>query len=341
MTLRKVIIHQIPKVAGNPPADALFSNTCNDHEHENSTELYEKLKEGLKVSNPIYGSFAVPSDQLGQRNFPSELGTYLASPQSHASFVDFTKRVVASLHTKLLNIPAYAGGYFLFTESESNQQNYVSVFLIRKSAQFDFAEIQDRFDIKKLNMPDVRHLAMGARICTTEYFEKLTANCIYLFTRQRDHSQYFWDWLDVLEHKDSIEYSNNFVQLINRMPAVVDRDSGQERSATETKALVANYLADRQGMLNTRSLSEYLFDDADVISGIIDEFDIKISSTFKFHPRVQRDLRQVTLAAEGVNVRFPRGFLDNNRVRKLDGNLGVIIESRELAEALTDEIERL
>lgn len=334
MTLERIIVHELRKNAGTQITNLIVSNNLLPIDTQ-STELIDTLLKSYSGDKILYAEF----DNSPGRYFPERFSTYCNSERNDSDYIQFTIDSIGNLDTVIRNKVLAKGGYLVFAEYILNGVTFNTIFLIRDTEGKVLERTENSFEIKNIEYLDTSHLAMACRI---NEFKKARGEQNYLsFTRlkQINLSDYFTDWICVLQLESSTEFTNALYRIINDLPFPINPDTSQNFSIDEVRNMVyENARNNVQRNINIHTLSEQIYGDANIISNYAEANQISIDTEFRYDAKALRRFVQINVIKDGINLKFSRGDSET-KVRLSEENPNqVIIESQEFANALREQL---
>ena len=261
------------------------------------------------------------------------------SEKEESHFVNFSKVALENLKQQIQNNAPAKGGYFVFTEHLYNENEYICVYLVRNTTRFSFAKENNSYAVAELISANVENLEMACRINLTRYLDESTSKCLYLYSRRRDLSNYFYDWLVVKEKENSQEYTEKLYQIVNTINPPTD-ETGLQYSRDDFLKMTCNHIKDLPNKIVVLSdLSNHFYKDANFISDFAEEKNIEISSEFKPHHPTLKKFEQIYVkGGGGIQLRFSRSAYNDKVILSEEDRNRVIIEDADLARAIRQEI---
>lgn len=334
MTLQRIIVHELRKNAGTQITNLIVSNNLLPIDNQ-STDLIDTLLKSYQGDKILYAEF----DNSPGRYFPERFTTYCNSERNDLDYIQFTIDTIGNLDTIIRNKVLAKGGYLVFAEYLANGTTFNTIFLIRDTEGKVLERTENSFEIKNIEYLDTNHLAMACRI---NEFKKVQGEPNYLsFTRlkQLNVSDYFTDWICVLQLESSTEFTNSLYQIINNLPFPINPETNEGFNIDEVRNMVfENARNNVQRNINIHNLSEQIYGDPNVISNYAEVNQISIDTEFRYDAKALRKFVQINIVKDGINLKFSRGDSDTKvRLSEEEPNI-VIIESEQFARALREQL---
>ncbi|MCA6477862.1 MAG: nucleoid-associated protein [Chitinophagaceae bacterium] len=334
MTLQRIIVHELRKNSGTQSTNLNVSNNLLPVDNQ-AIELIDTLLKSYSGDKILYAEF----DNNPGRYFPERFTNYCNSHRSDEDYIQFTIDLIGNLETIIKNKVLAKGGYLVFAEYVANGITFNAIFLIRDTEGKVIDKTTNSFEIKKVEYLDTNHLAMACKINESK---KAAGEQNYLsFTKlkQLNLSDYFTDWICVLQLESSTEFTNSLYRIINNLPFPINPETNRNLSIDEVRNMVyANATSNVQRNINIKILSEQIYGDENVIPNYAEDNQISIDTEFRYDAKVLRKFIQINVIKDGINLKFSRGDSETKvRLSDEDPNL-VIIESEQFANALREQL---
>jgi len=334
MELTKIIIHEILKDSGENETEVKLSNELISN-NENSTNLISTLLNSYKSDKILYAVF----DESEGKYFPERYKTYRESNRTNANFISLTRALIHNLNPIIRATTLAKGGYFIFSEYISNGTTFIAIFLIRDTEGRILEKTENSYNIQKIEYLDTNNLAMACRINEL----KLQNNDINYLTftqlKQKSISDYFLDWISVMQLESSREYTKTLYDIVNQIDPPIDIDTNNPLPIEIFRDKIFSYVSSNTNkVVNLRDIGIHFYNNPNKITDFVSENEIIIDTEFRFNQRQLKKFISVTVNKDGINLKFSRGAL-NDKVRFSRENEDVIIiESRTFATALRNEL---
>lgn len=334
MELNRIIIHELRKTSGSQETELILSDELVAID-ENSVGLVDALNRSYNTDRVLYAVF----DRAEGKYFPEKFDEYHRSNRNDHAFTRFTKRVIGNLETLIRPVTLATGGYFVFTEYNSNGNSFLAVFLIRDTEGKTLSKTENSFSIDSIEYVDTSNLAMACRINYSKY-EIDEENYLSLTQlRQQEISEYFKNWISIEQIESSSEYTRQLYDIISQIERPINPDTDAEYELEKFRNLVYNYASSSPNRtINLRDLSGHFYNDPNKIQDYALENDIPMDTEFRYNSRELKRFIKLEVNRDGINFKISRGvFEDKVRFDNDDESL-VIIESISFANALRNEI---
>jgi nucleoid-associated protein len=335
MEIKKVIIHELIKESGLNETKLVLSDDLIQND-ENLTGLITALNKSYNSDRILYAVF----DDSEGKYFPEKFKEYMHSKRENPDFITFTRSTIGNLENFIKPINLATGGYFVFAEFESNNSNFIGVFLIRDIEGKTISRTKNNFSIRSVEYVDTSHLAMACRINEDKLNASLPNYLSLTQVRQQEISEYFKNWISIKQLETSKEFTSQLYNIISQIERPINPDTSSEFEIEVFRNSVYNYIISSPNKtINICELSQYFYDDPLRITKYANENDITIDTEFRYNGRELKKFIKVEVNRDGINLRFSRGVL-NEKIRLSDQNEDlVIIESKAFASALRKELE--
>ena len=111
--------------------------------------------------------------------------------------------------------------------------------------------------------------------------------------RQQDVSDYFTDWISILQLESSTEYTNQLYSIINSLPLPHNNETNERYSIDEVRNMVyENARNNATQTINLRTLSQQIYGSENTIIVYFEENNISIDSEFRFDKRALKKFKR-------------------------------------------------
>ncbi|PKD17656.1 hypothetical protein APR41_05460 [Salegentibacter salinarum] len=334
MQLNKIIIHELAKESGSNETDLQRSKELVDID-ENSMGLIDALNKSYNRDKVLYAIF---DDEEG-KHFPEKFEEYVATDQNDEQFIALTRNLIGNLEGFIKPVNLATGGYFVFADYESIDNNYIGIFLIRDTEGKTLSKTANSFSINSIEYVDTGNLAMACRINLDRYTEDEDHYLSLTQLRQQEISEYFKNWISIKQLESSSEYTKQLYNIITQIERPINPETDEEYEIENFRNLVFNYVSSNPNkIVNLRDLSQHFYDDPDTINDYANENNIIIDTEFRYNTRQLKRFVKLEVNRDGISFKISRGtFEDKVRFSDDDQSL-VIIESNSFANALRNEL---
>lgn len=333
--LNKIIIHEIQKDQGANEIDEFLSQESLDFSKATSF-VAETLNRSFTKNNIYKGEFLPSSPQTVFRNY---FETYMAEERTDADFCHFTRQVVHDLTVRLEDVTQAKGGYLVCTEYYTNDQTFLSIFLVRDTDRvlFNRNAATHSFSVQMTENVDTDKLAMACRINLPNYQQNPQGYLQFIRNHQAEVSQYFINWINAAQSTSSRDHTMNFVKLIEQVGTGFDEDGQQYKDPDEFHKDLSNYIKNTPGrLINLDDISQRFYQAEEFLQNFVDEHDINIDTEFTAHSTSLRRLNRFDFKYSSLQLKFSHGDWERETVRIIDDQ--VIINSTDLAQKIQQEM---
>lgn len=333
--LNKIIIHEIQKYQGSNDVEEFLSEETLAIDNATSF-VAETLNKSFTKNNIYRGEFLPASPE---RVFRSRFISYINYENNDETFIDFTKRVVHNLTTRLEGVTQAKGGYLVCAEYKSNDQTFLSIFLVRDTDRvlFNRDAANHTFSVEMTENVDTDKLAMACRVNVPSYRLNSQNYLQYIRNHQAEVSQYFIDWINAAESASSRDHTRSFVRLIEQVGTGYDADGNPYEDPDEFHKDLSNFIKNTPGrIVNLKDISERFYQKEDLLQDYVDENDISIDTEFTAHNSTLRRLNRLDFKYSSLQLKFSHGDWDRDTVRIIDNQ--IVINSADLAQKIQQEM---
>ena len=336
MELQKIIIHEIRKESGTNETQMILSDELTENDL-NSSALVLALLNSYKTERKVL--YAIFNDANGIY-FPERFKNYQASARNDNDFIEFTRNAITNLNPIIKAKTLARGGYFLFVDYKNDNSDFLAIFLIRDTEGKILKRTDHSFSIQTIEYLDTNNLAMACKIDENRIRNNQPNYLSFTQLKQKDVAEYFLDWISIQQPESSIEYTNLLYDLLNIVDPPVDKESKAPYSIEEFRNNVYSYVTSNPNkIVNLHDLGIHFYNDPYKFIDAANDNDISIDTEFKYNKRQLRKFIRIEINKDGINMKFSRGVVYNNKIRLSEENRNiVIIESESFAKALRDEI---
>jgi nucleoid-associated protein len=336
LTINKVVIHELQKEARVNEAFTFLSN--NVLEISGNVELLlTRLDESYAKDVINYGVF----DSSDGRVFPAQFATYIRGERTDSDFLTFSKTTLNNLRDQMRNVNLAKGGFFIFAQYMSQGITYTGIYLIRDTEGVLFKRVDEThsFEVNRVKYMNTEKLAMGCRVNHNKFIAADGNYLSLIKNRQTDISEYFYNWISVLQPESSTEFTNTLYSIVNGIDLPVNSESGQPYSIDDFRRLVVDYVRSRPAKdVNLLEMGAHFYGDNQKIVNYAVANNLTIDHEFRVDTRVLRKFMSIAVNADGINLKFTRGELDRKVRLSIDNPNLVLIDSPRFANALRQEI---
>ncbi|WP_158860983.1 nucleoid-associated protein [Lunatibacter salilacus] len=324
MNIHRIIVHEVQKEPNRKDTKLVLSDQLILLSAE-SKRLVTELSKSYTSDKITYGIFNLEPSSY----FPDRFNQYNSIlSYEDETFIDLTRDQISGIKTFISQKNFAKGGYFLFTEYESNGTEFYAIFLLRDTAGNTLRRVGSTFEVNSVEYLDTNHLAMAFRL-NVPNFNKKEGNYISFTNRkQPDVSEYFTDWVCATKLESSTDFTKKLYDIINEIPLPKNPKTGKEYSIDEVRNMVYDHAkSNGQKNINLKSLSEHIYGDEGIIQDFATNNDIEIDTEFRFDRNVLKKFIQLSISVDGIRLNFSRNDLGTKVRRSEDNPNAIIIES--------------
>lgn len=329
MIIKNAIIHNIKKeIRGIAEID--YSATSLDLTDKKSqsllNELYSFFSKSIK-----YGIFSSDNHTI----FHDKFDEYLLDVS--IDFIDFTKKTLPDLKTRMDSIPQSKGGYVIFAEISNQSEIFFVVFVVRDKTGKQFSYKDKTMQINEVIHIDTDKLAMACRINIRSYQEKKDRYLSFLSTTQDETSKYFQNWIGANAQSKSQEDTKALRTIINNIEIPVD-ENGVAVSREKFRERIYELCSKKHSKnINLRSVSEEVWRDPDYISNYASQKGIIINDEFTADDAELKKLHKFSIFSDNIKLDFPPEYIGCKVYTDSKEDDIVIIKSKAFADKLRAE----
>ena len=314
MQISSLIIHEVIKESNSTTATVYLSEEALDVTDENIQNIVISLENSFNKKTPKRAKFS-------EDGFKAKIDDF-----TNYNLVEVSKELTTTLKDNIQNISASKGGYLVFTEYENNH-SFLAVFLVRNTDGTKLVQSGNSYDLNSTQYLDVEHFAMGAKINLFLFNSDSDDRYISLAKGNTDIAGYFENWIGLddskQENKDAealYEVSNNIT-----LPSGIERD--------ELKKMIHDFAKTRPSkIINIRELSQFLYEDENIMPDYCTSNDIDIDGEFKLTGKNLSKFYKVSVRADNIELSAPRSSFTPNMI-DIDGDK-IIINSSALVQQI-------
>ena len=336
MKLNRIIIHELQKEEMKKNVTLVLSGNVTNVNKKSLNLIIELDKKYQKTYS--YAKFDFSDDQV----FPHEFQNYLNNVNDD-SFKEFSLLTIKELKKQISNIPQIKGGFFVYSDYTKDDNNYISVFLARNTngSLFKKNKQSDAFQIDDAVHVDMENLVMACRINVNRYPD----DGKYLgFVKKGipDIRDYFINWLSASELESSKILTDSFYDLVNKLELPIDEETNEKITLDDFREKTYNWIKSQPNQeVHLANFSNHFYGDDHYVVDFANSNNIVIDTHFKADPGSLKRFVRINVSADGIQLRFTRGEL-NEKVDFLGNDPNVVlINSKKFADALRIEISGL
>lgn len=329
--VNRLIVHAVEKTAAEVKIQKSNSLTAVNPDYYTSLEKFVKSFSNDGITHAIFDE-ADPSD------VKTHFQEFANSGKENADFINFSKSSVDSI-AEFLKPTNSVGGFFFFCEYELEDQELLSILLVRKTENMDikFDESTKSFQIRSMTIPDTQNIAMG---CEISYSKFAKAQTYLRLTNKRsaEVSDYFKKWIGIDNKGSSADYTNAFYDLIDK----VSDDPKIEPSSNLKAKLFGLLSVQKEKIADLQAIGSQIFDDKMFLVERAKTLNIEIDSRFQLNSKAFRKRNFIeTKDADGIKLSFPRHLYGSNQpieVRGEGSERVLVIESQDLIDDILKKL---
>lgn len=165
MSIENIIVHEVRKEEENSVAD-IFTRDEENAIDAHAQDLNDQLTQLFRKTGLNTGRFSIPeADDDPKPHFVTLLETYF-NINEFSDFIEFSKAASRDFKRKLDGSSSSKGGYIWFNHYVHNDENFLSIVLLRKKHGLSLSSDLTLDDVEQL---DLDRLHMAARINLTAW----------------------------------------------------------------------------------------------------------------------------------------------------------------------------
>jgi nucleoid-associated protein len=334
MELKNLIIHKLNK------DEKVTEKASLDHSEKtlnitNKEILFvQELNNKYSSHSQTYGKFVESEDGNGAGSFP-----FFLNDQKNYPFQEFSIEASKKLKEIVDSIAPAKGGYVVFAEYY-NHNNFLSVFLIRdtKSSVLKKNTSERVYEINDTIHVDTDRLAMACRINIDNYFKDKETYLTFINKRSED-AKFFLKWMSANDTSDSKKDTNTLHAILRRMDIPNDEDNAPQTQADFFSKLHQFIVQKKKtdSYININELSKVFFGDENKIKNFAKELNVPLNEEFRPDATELKRFISIKAKADKITLEFPQEYILDKKVRILESQGQVIIDSIELVNKLLHE----
>lgn len=329
MEIKNAIIHNVRKELKGDAIIEYSRETLNLRDKKCQSlfeELYTFFSKSLK-----YGIFSSKEDTLFHKKF----NDYLNSTKK--DFISLSKDVLPDLKTRMDSIPQSKGGYVIFAEITSQNEEFFVIFVVRDKAGKQFSYKDNTMQINEVIHIDTNKLAMACRINVQSYQNEKDRYLAFLSTTQDEASKYFQKWVGAEAQSKSQEDTKALRNIINNIEIPVD-ENGTAVSREKFRERLYELCSKKHSKnINLRAVSEEVWRDPDYISNYASQNGIIINDEFTADDAELKKLHKFSIFSDNIKLDFPPDYIGCKVYTDSKEDDIVIIKSKAFADKLRAE----
>lgn len=214
MDIRNIIVHEVRKEEEHAQADIELREEENPVD-EHAQRLVTQLSELFRKTGLSTGGFTAPEHNDDPRpHFVGLLENYFDG-HSFSNFVAFAKAAARDLKRKIDGSGSSKGGYLWFNHYVYNDENFLSVVLLRKKNGLSLSRDLSLAEVEEL---DLDKLHMAARINLSAWLEGSSAKYVAFRVGRsaKEVTDYFSSFIGCEEYTRARIDTQNLVQVTKR-----------------------------------------------------------------------------------------------------------------------------
>jgi len=314
MRISSLIIHEVIKEANSTGATVYLSEETLNIADENIQNIVLSLENSFNKKTLRRAKFS-------EDGFKSKVNDF-----TNYDLVEISKELTTTLKDNIQNISASKGGYLVFAEYENNH-SFLAVFLVRNTDGTKLVQSGNSYDLNSTQYLDVEHFAMGAKINLSLLNSTSTDRYISLAKGNTDIAGYFEKWIGLDDSKQENKDAEALYDISNHI------DLPNETTRDNLKKMIHDFVKTRPSkIVNLRELSQFLYEDENIISNYCIEREIDIDGEFKLTGKNLSRFYKVSVRADNIELSAPRSSFNPNMI-DIDGDK-VIINSSALVQQI-------
>ena len=318
MHIKSLIIHEINKEVNSTTADMYLSDEALDIEDKNSRHIVDALDNAF---NKKTHSMA----KLSDNGFQSKIPNF-----TQYNLVEVSKDLATVLRDSIQSISTARGGYLVFAEYKK-QHDFLAVFLVRNTQGTKLIQKGKSYDLDSTQYLDIEHFAMGVKINVSILQSNSDNRYVSLARGNTDIARYFENWVGLDDAKQENKDADALYEIANLIepPINVGRD--------ELKRKIFNFAKEHPTKnVNLRELSQFLYEDENIIPAYATTHNIDIDGEFKLSGQKLKKFYKISVKADNIELSAPRSSFNPSKIN-IDGDI-VTIHSQALAQELQSNI---
>lgn len=316
MNIQSVVIHEIVKQEHTLEAELFLTNDSLDVTNEGVIKIINSL-------NASFSKKSVCRAKFSNEGFSTEIEDF-----NDFNLIQKSRILTGKLKDQVMLIQAAKGGYLIFCRYTSANKNYLAVFLVRNINAPTLNRLEDNtWDVNSTIYLDVAHFAMGVRIDLNALASVDDIRYIQLVRGNTEIADYFESWVGINNEKKEIEDGNALFEITSNieLPDNINREALRKQ--------IFDYANGRPSRLvNLRELSEYLYQDENIIPTYCEENDIDIDGEFNLNGKQLHKFAKISITADNIKLEAQRSRFNQDEISVVGDT--VIIRSAAFAEEI-------
>lgn len=322
MEIVYAIVHELKKEANGAPDLFLRDSVLP------ISDSLKRLSEELLVTYGRRSSKGFGSFDKDENTYPfsKDFSAFLTD-NTQECFIDFTKKGMGHLKSRIADANLATGGYvlfFLYANNDEPKWPYLFMTLLRQTTGCAITRDLNVGDIDHL---DLRGLHIGCHINTAEWKKEAVSPYITFIkgAASKTTPEYF------LRAIGCAEFTDSRAQTEELLRALSDYAQSQGLNA-EQKRLMNQRVHDHcreQGVVDVQTLSAVMdAENPERFFEFVNKGEYKVSHGFEPDKRILKKLREISAKGEGIKLTFPATMLGERiSFSKSDGTPKIIIKN--------------
>ena len=329
--IHRYVIHELEKKAKTVITKLKLSESLAEID-EFSELLLLKIHESFKEdSSTKHSKFKENESTV----FSNTVINYINNEYKEELFLKFASDSLIDLESDLKKENFSAGGFFVYADYTIQSKRYIVVTLIRKTDGFDTEIINNVIRIKSVKNLNINKLAMGFRLNLDIFLNQVNDERHYLaiISNSKDVSEYFKGWVAASGVINSDSNTNSFIKIIKGIEIPNKYSSKQDFWAAIHEFVTIG----KEKIIKLKVIGAHFFADDYTLIAYADQEKISIDSEFTYNENKLKELIQIKVNADGINLTIRMNRIESSDIDKERGI--VIIQSIEFAEKLLEQLE--
>lgn len=231
MDIKNIIVHEVQKDDGQNEAQLILrevENPINSH----AKFLTDELSRLFQKTGLSSGRFKQSNNEDDPKpHFVALLEKYF-DQTSFGSFISFSKAAANEFKRNLDRSGPSKGGYLWFNHYIHNENNFLSIVLLRKKPGMT---LSSNLDLSAIEQLDLDKLHMAARINLSKWLKGNSEKYIAfrIGSNARDITDYFLNFIGCEEYTRSREDTQNLVNIVKQYCSAHNFDSSKTEEVKE------------------------------------------------------------------------------------------------------------
>lgn len=341
MKVNRFVVHELIKEVKKKEETAaepeLILSTKLATIDDSSELLLEEIHKSFSGHTSLkHTHFADRNDKVFKKTFE----TYVAS-MTDELFYKFSEDSLKELKADITTKPFATGGYYIYSDYEFDNKQFISVVLLRKRPGLNLILKDGVFAVSTTENLNIDKIAMGFRLNYQIYkSDESERNYIALITNQQDKlSGYFKDWVVAAGVISDDKNTNALIRILNNIDLPKNDDGSEKYTRENFKKACFDFVdqhPDKQ--VNLKNLSIYLFgEDKDTaLNDYANSNQIIIDNEFKRNSASWNKLITIKAKVEGIELNVDYSRLNDNEVDVQEDKNIIIIRSEALVKQIIE-----